>query len=175
MKKAVFLLGLLMAGSAIAQPQPAEQPFAGLDYTMATLTTSDADLNLDAVRVRVGSELGRYFGIEYQGAVGVRSDEATVSAGTFSARLKGLIGAYARAKLPLGDAVAVYGLAGYSWSWVAIGTQVPGLANKTTNEEDFSAGAGLEARLFGPAFLSVEYMQYTQGLSAVSAGIRLPL
>lgn len=171
MKKAVFLLLL----AAVAQPALArEQPYAGFDYTRATFSTANAEPEYTALRVKVGGEFSQYLGFEYQGAVGLGGDTSTLPAGTIDSKLRGLIGLYLRPKLELGEDFAVFAVGGYSWTRVQLNVNIPGLLSRTETQGDLSAGVGVEARVLGNSFLSVDYMEYTEGLSAVSAGIRIP-
>lgn len=172
MKKAAFLLFLL---AAAAQPAIArEQPYAGFDYSQITFSTANAEPEYAAFRVKVGNEFSRYLGVEYQGATSFGMETNTVPGGSIDSRLRGIVGLYLRPKLELGEDFAVYALGGYSWSWVELDVKIPGRLSRTEAQDDFSAGAGVEARLLGKSFVSVDYMQYTEGLTAVSAGIRIP-
>lgn len=173
MKKAVSLLLLLLA--AVAQPSFArEKPYAGFDYSSVTFSTSNAEPDYAAIRVKVGSEFSKYVGFEYQGAMGVTHASSTVPGGTIDSRLRGIVGLYLRPKLELGDAFGVYALGGYSWSRLDLDVNIPGRLSKTETADDISGGVGLEMRVFGKSYLNLDYMQYTEGLTAYSAGIRIP-
>lgn len=171
MKKAVIIF--LLAGAA--QPALArEKPYAGFDYTQATFSTANAEPEYSALRVKVGGEFSQYLGFEYQGAMGLGMETSTLPTGTIDSKLRGLIGFYLRPKLELGDSFALYALGGYSWSRVQLNVNIPGMLSRTETQGDFSAGIGAEAKVFGDSFLSVDYMEYSEGLTAVSAGIRIP-
>lgn len=172
MKKVAFLLGLLAAGSGSAHAR--ENPYAGFDYLVATFATRDADLEMSAGRLRVGTEFNRYAGIEYQAALGIEDDEAPIVGGSIRTDLKSVTGVYLRGRLPLGEAAAVYAVAGYSWMWLRVDATAFGLSDRTHYDHDVSAGVGVEAGLPGRFFLSAEYMEYVDGLTAVAAGVRLP-
>lgn len=173
MKKAAPLILFLMA--AAAQPAVArEQPYAGFDYTQATFSTANAEPEYTAFRVKVGNEFNQYLGVEYQGAMGIGVETNAVPGGSIESRLRGLVGLYLRPKLELGEDFAVFALGGYSWSWIELDVNIPGRLSRSERTADLSGGAGVEARLLGKSFVSVDYMQYTEGLTAVSAGIRIP-
>lgn len=173
MKKAASLLLFLLA--AAAQPALArEKPYAGFDYTSATFSTASVEPEYTALRFRAGTEFSKYLGVEYQGAIGVARHSAVVTGGSIESGLSSLVGLYLRPKLALGENVAVYALGGYAWSWIELDVKIPGRYSRTEGRNDFSAGGGAEFRVLGDNFLSLDYMQYTEGLTAVSAGVRIP-
>lgn len=174
MKKTALTLGLLVAAlSPYAEAK--EAPYAGVDVSMVNLNTSTGDISPIAIRLRVGTELAKYLGIEFQTAVGIQDDDAAVAGGTLTGSLSNVSGAYLRSQLPLGDAISVYGTLGYAWSRIEIQSQVPGLVGNTASDSDVSAGVGAEIKIMPHSYLSLDYMEYSDGLTAISFGIRVPL
>lgn len=174
MKKTALSLGLLVA-ALTPYAEAKEAPYAGVDLSMVSLNTTTGDINPIAVRLRVGTELVKYLGVEFQTAVGVADDTATVAGGTLTGNLTNISGAYLRSKLPLGDAASVYATLGYAWSRIEIQSQVPGLVGNTASDSDISAGVGAEIKVMSHSYLSLDYMEYSDGLTAISIGVRVPL
>jgi hypothetical protein len=183
MKKAALILGVLMActgpagageNNALTTARVQESPYVGIDYVMTTLKVRNAELEMNGGRLRIGSELNRYLGLEYQATIGFDDDEASVLGGTISTRLKAATGAYVRGKLPLSEAAAIYGLVGYSWTWLEVDAQAFGLQDQTREDDGLSAAVGIEAGMPGKFFVNAEYIEFTEGLTAVAAGVRIP-
>ncbi|MDF3031534.1 MAG: hypothetical protein K0R03_2092 [Moraxellaceae bacterium] len=182
MKKAALLLGLLVAcirpafanGAYIDPDFVKESPYIGVDYVINTLTVRDAELEMSAGRFRIGTEFNRYLGVEYQATIGFDDDEAPVLGGIVHTRVKAATGVYARGKLPFGNVGGIYGLVGYSWSWIEVDAQAFGLMDRTYTDDDLSAGVGIEFGSPKKAFFNVEYIEFTEGLTAFAAGVRIP-
>lgn len=153
----------------------AEAPYVGLDAAKLVFDTSTADPEFLAVRVRMGSEVTRYIGVETQLLVGVTKDEVAVTGGTLDVNLTAAAGVYLRLKLPLGDAVSLYGLAGYSGSWLDVTSHVPGMFSNKSGDKDFSGGGGIDIRLSERTSISADYMEYTEGLTSMAVGLRIAL
>lgn len=174
MKKAALTIGLLAAAlNPLAQAK--EDPYAGVDLTMATLNTSSADISSKAVRLRVGSELTRHFGVELQTAFGITDETVAVAGGSLTGKIGNVSGAYLRSQYQIGDVMSVYGTLGYAWSRIEISSQAPSLAGNATSDTDVSAGVGVEMKILAGNYLGIDYMQYTKGLTAISIGLRIPL
>lgn len=183
MKKAAFIFGLLVtcagpvgaAENNYLNPNHSdEKPYFGFDYVMTTLKVRNAELEMNAGRVRVGTELNRYLGMEYQATISRDRDGAAVPGGMIATRLKAATGVYARGKLPLGESAGIYGLFGYAWSWLEVDAQAFGLLGQTYRDDDMSAAVGIEAGMAGKFFVNAEYIEFTEGLTAYAAGVRIP-
>lgn len=153
----------------------AEAPYVGLDVAQLVFDTSTADPEFPAVRVRMGSEVTRYVGVETQLLRGVKEDEVSVTGGTMGVNLMAVAGVYLRLKLPLGDAVSLYGLAGYAGSWLDVTSHVPGMFSDKSGDKDFSGGGGIDIRLSKNTSISADYMEYTEGLTSMAVGLRIKL
>lgn len=165
----------VLLGAAAGVAQADEAPYIGFDAVKATLSTSTQDASPLAVRARLGSEVTKYVGVETQALMGVKDESVDVTGGSMDIALKWAAGVYGRVNLPLGDVAAIYGLAGYSFSSIDATAHIPGVQDSDTFDSDFSAGAGIEIKLGKKVFISADYMQYTEGLTAFSAGFRIPL
>lgn len=174
MKKGALTLGFLAATFVMPGHALEEAPYLGVDGSAFVLNTSTADLNITAVRLRIGSEFTNYLGLELQGAWGITDDTATIASGKLTGELQGIYGLYLRPQYQIGDVATIYGVAGFSWSRISLDAQAPNLRDKDTSEGDISAGIGAELKVFGNNRISVDYMEYTEGLTALSAGIRIP-
>jgi hypothetical protein len=49
------------------------------------------------------------------------------------------------------------------------------LGSFRSHDSDFSAGGGIDIHLSKKASLSIDYMQYIEGLSSVAAGVRIKM
>jgi opacity protein-like surface antigen len=173
MKK--LILPLIAVTTLNATAHAAEAPYIGVDAAYATLDTATHDPNMYAARIRLGSELHRYFGVETQLLTGVVEDKWATPAGNLYTNLNGTVGLYGRLQLPVGDAFTLYGLAGYARSWIKVNSTIPPLGSFRSHDSDFSAGGGIDIHLSKKASLSIDYMQYIEGLSSVAAGVRIKM
>lgn len=176
MKMKSWIIGVmaLSAGFAALGSYAAEQPYIGVDAAALTLSTTNAEVKPAALRLRGGSELSSSWGVEAHAMTGLVKDSAQLVGGSMDVNLQGLVALYLRPKLSLGDGFALYGLAGFAWSSIKAEPSIDGLVERNRRFADVSAGGGFEAKVFGNNYLSVDYVEYTEGLTAVSAGIRIP-
>lgn len=177
MKIAEIALGLLATAIGSQSFAKEEQPYIGADFSLVGFNTSTADLNMNAVRLRAGSELTEHLGVEVHAGQGVTDDTAPVTGGggSLTGKVKTLYGVYVRGNYPLGDVLAVYGTLGYAWLQLAIDANAPRMLDKVNAANDISAGIGAEIKILSTVYVDVDYTEYTQGLTALSLGVRFPL
>ena len=173
MKK--ICLALMMLAPLGTTAYALEAPYLGFDAALATLNTKTDDAQMPAIRVRLGSEITRYVGVETQLVRGVVEDEVKQTVGSFDVGLDGSAGIYLRLQLPVGDAFTLYGLAGYAQSWLKVGSTVPGFSSFKTHDKDFSGGGGIDVHLTKNTGLTLDYMEYIEGLSSVALGVRVKM
>lgn len=150
--------------------QDIERPFVGLDYSQRTYENSSnnvSDTEVPAVRLRAGSVLAPYIGVEAHVAIGAGDDTGTINGSPYTLKSPLAYGVFIRPQLPLGP-VTIYGLAGYSYVELqySSATDTP-----TDSVTDFSFGGGLQIDLGQHWGLNADYTRYVEGFSAVSAGV----
>lgn len=156
--------------------------YLGANYAMFEYTNDDVDsgeeVNPDAVILRVGLEASDWLGIEARGGLGLDDDSTTIAGvGEVTAELDELYGGYARAGLPMGDAVMPYIIGG--WTHVEGEGELTSAGIRLVEEdtwEDWSWGAGVDFNLSDTVALNVEWMRYIddgpEELDALAVGLR---
>lgn len=171
---AVFVAGLSTAAFA-ADKNNAEHPYLGIDYQMGNYEQSTGEsASPQAIRLRAGTEFNSYFGVEAHGAMGVADDTLTVSSVDYNVKLSGLYGVYLRPQLGFAGVGSLYALLGYSYVEVQADAALGGTTQQGWDSRA-SFGGGLDFVVYDGIRLSVDYMDYVDGYSAVSAGIRIPI
>lgn len=177
MINARLLASCLLAGTSVlgsaAYAAEAEKPYIGLDYSQRSYENSNenaSDAEIPGVRLRGGSELSKYFAVEAHVVIGAGDDTGTIGGtSTYTIESPVTYSAFLRPQVKLGSLTA-YALAGYSY--VEFEYKTPATTEKPTDSTtDFSFGAGLQLDIGKHLGLNVDYVQYVEGLSAVSGGV----
>lgn len=163
-------LALAMAVAAFsaqtfAETYDIERPYVGVDYQMGIHENNGNEANPMAVRLRGGTLLAPFFGVEAHAAFGTASDEILPGQ---DVELHGLYSVFVRPQLPLGDVGSLYGLVGYSYADLRTQTD-SGFQKKG------SFGVGADFKVYKNIRLNVDYMEYIDGYKAVSGGLRFNL
>ncbi len=181
MKRFAFaMLATAISASAMAAGE-AEKPYVGIDFQLGTFEYADGDeAEPSAIRLRAGTEITKYFALEAHAAFGVDDDQLTsdIAGKSVAIELNGLYGVYLRPQLPLGNVASIYGLLGYAYadlSATCSGVLCQESDSQDGFEHDVSFGGGVDVNVYKGTRLSVDYMEYIDGYTAVSAGIRIPL
>ncbi|MDI1301450.1 MAG: porin family protein [bacterium] len=170
---AVFVAGLSTAAFA-ADKSTTEHPYLGIDYQRGTFKLDSGDsANPSAIRLRAGTELNPYFAVEAQGAIGVGDDTLSLPGVDYTIKLNGLYGLYVRPQISFAGQASVYALLGYSY--VQVQADSAALPTKRDWNSGTSFGGGVDVDVYDGIRLSVDYMDYLKGYTAVSAGIRIPI
>ncbi len=150
--------------------QDIEKPFIGVDYSQRTYentSSSVTDTETPAVRLRAGSVLAQYIGVEAHIAFGTGEDSGTINGSPYTLESPLSYGVFLRPQLPLGP-LTIYGLAGYSYVELKYSSTV---GTPTDSITDASFGGGLQIDLGQSWGVNADYIQYVKGFSAVSAGV----
>jgi hypothetical protein len=155
-----------------------EHPYLGIDYQRGTykFDTAGDKGNPDSVLLRAGTEINRYLGAEAQLGTGVTDDKVDVGGGfSFTTKVRGVYGLYARPQIEMGGVASLYALVGYSYVQLAAGGSDSSLSSAHQYDSSTSYGGGLDFNVYHGIRLNVDYMRYTKYYSAVGAGIRFPI
>ncbi len=154
-----------------AHAQDIEKPFIGLDYSQRTYENSSntvTDVKIPAVRLRAGSEISPWLGVEAHLAVGAGSDDGTIGGAPYTLRSPLTYGVFLRPQLTLGP-IVLYGLGGYSYAQFKYSSTITPTPTDSLN--DFSFGGGLQVDLGQHWGLNADYVRYVQGFDAISGGV----
>lgn len=134
-----------LAGAAHAQVSP---------YVNAGVGYLDGETaNLTGAFGRAGADIGQYFGLEAEGALGIDGD----TVGATEVELDHLVAGFARARAPLSPRLEAFARGGYFFSEgdaTTAGTTV------ALEEDDFAAGAGLQWNFTERNGLRADYTNY---------------
>ena len=176
----IALCGLaagLGAGNAMADwTNFQEAPYIGLDYSHFTYKNasqeSSNNATFDAVRVRAGSQILPYLGLEVQAGSGFDKGTITVPGATYDLNLNVFYGAYLRPQITYGRLTA-YALGGYGYADIKYNTTGNSVISAASAQENSgtSYGAGASVKVYNNIDVSADYMHYLSGLSAVSLGL----
>lgn len=171
MKKLLAFSGLALA---VTQSVAAEQPYIGIDYVQATYAESGWDVSPTAARLRFGSDLSKYLGLEAHVTLGTGDDEYKTTTNSFAISLDSAYTAAAVARLPLGSA-RLYAYAGYSYIQMTVDSQLPGF-DVEGNDDGLSYGGGIAVPVWKGWQLGAEYSMLidkeTHTLDGIAIGVR---
>lgn len=177
MINARILSSCLLAGTfgfcAIAQAVEAEKPYIGLDYSQRSYESSNSSAStatIPGIRLRGGSEVSPHLAIEAHVVLGAGDDTGTIGGTTpYTIESPVTYAVFLRPQVKL-DSLTLYALGGYSYVEFEYSTPLV-TSNPTDPVKDFSFGAGLQFDISKNIGLNLDYIQYVQGLSAVSGGV----
>jgi opacity protein-like surface antigen len=167
----------LLAGTfslcAIAQAGEAEKPYLGLDYSQRSYENSNSNASsatIPGIRLRAGTEINPNLAVEAHFVLGAGDDTGTIGGNTpYTIESPVTYAAFLRPQVKL-DSLTLYALGGYSYVEFQYSTPLV-TGNPTDPVKDFSFGAGLQFDINKQIGLNLDYIQYVQGLSAVSGGL----
>jgi opacity protein-like surface antigen len=165
MKAKHILLGcalVALSANAMAARDNAGKAYVGVGYTALTISPEgDApDFDLGVLGVRGGYYFHNYFSVEGRLGFGVADDTKTIDdipPFDLTVDQDYNIGVYAVGHLPLSDRFKLYGLVGFTKAEVTL--SVPG-ESISSDDSDFSYGAGLEFDMTKNWSLAAEYTAY---------------
>lgn len=149
---AAILLGLLTTAAA-AQPRA----YMGLDLLYWRYhEDAETDLRASTLRGRLGSEFGRYFGLEVHAAAGGK-DNGRRHGLDVEAELDWLGAVFGRLALPLGACCNVYALGGGARGRAVVDD---GTLAVTQSASSWAYGGGAEVLIVDNVYLSGEWLRY---------------
>lgn len=172
---AIALVASALSATAMAD---IEKPYVGIDYQQGEFELDNgATAKPAAVRLRAGSEVTPYIAVEAHAAFGVQDDDLNVPGASYQVNLNGLYAVYVRPQVKLGDAVTVYGLLGVAYADLEaeLKQPVPGLQSQKGFDSRGSFGGGVDIKVTDSLRLNADYVDYIDGYTAVSAGLRFNL
>lgn len=152
----------------------AEKPYVGIDYQMGTYTQNNTDINPEALRLRAGTELNKYLGVEAQAGISTASDTLIVTGIAVDVKVDSFYSLFLRPQLSISNAVSVYGLIGGTYIDVSSSSSNP-VNNNSGFTHTTSYGAGVDFNIKNGIRLGADFIQYMDDYSAVSVGIRIPI
>jgi len=172
---AVFVAGLSSASFA-ADKSNIEHPYLGIDYQLGTYKRDSGEsANPSAIRLRAGTELNPYFAVEAQAAMGMADDKLSVPGVDYNIKLDSLYGLYVRPQISFAGSGSLYALLGYSFVQVGASPSNASGTKQTGKDNRASFGGGIDFDVYDGIRLSVDYMDYVNGYTAVNAGVRIPI
>jgi len=154
-----------------------EKPYVGVDYQLQYLTVNVSDeVQPDAFRLRLGTDINSYLGVEAQIGVGGSADSIVVDnqGSIWEARTDSFYALFVKPQLSIGSAASIFALAGGSYVDTSASSSKLGLSKKGF-ENGFAYGAGVDVNIYKGVRLGADYIQYLDSFNAVSVGIRIPL
>jgi hypothetical protein len=152
----------------------AEKPYVGIDYQIGTYSQQNTDVNPEVLRLRAGTEINTYLGVEAQAGVGVASDGYTFTGGVADIKVDSFYSLFLRPQLSISHAVSVYALLGGTYIDVSSTSTLP-LNNTDGFTHTESYGVGIDFNIKNGIRLGADFIQYMEDYSAISAGIRIPI
>jgi len=164
---AVLLLGLSLSANAQYRQH---RDYVGGSFVRGNLNYSGVDFDLNALDLRLGVDMAKWFHIEGRVAFGV-NDKAISGVEVSVNRLLGIHGVFS---LPNKTLFRPYVVAGLTYGEVDF--RLPGFGSADESETDLSFGAGLDVQITDSIDLFAEYMQYIdKGLidfNGISLGLK---
>ncbi|AEG91732.1 porin family protein [Ramlibacter tataouinensis] len=144
---------LLMLGTA-AQAQQAKPPVYGeIGYSMI----ENDDLKFGVLRGIIGADLHPNVAVEGMLGLGVKDDSFTAFGTTFDAKIKNMVGVYAKPKFNVTPELELFGRVGFTR--INIEASVGG-ASASDADSDLSYGVGLNYNITPTVHIGVDYMNY---------------
>lgn len=154
----------------------AEKPYVGVDYQMGTYTQNNTDLNPEAFRLRAGTEINKYLGVEAQAGISTASDTYMATGVSYDIKVDSFYSLFLRPQLSISNAISVYGLVGGTYIDVSSTSSAPSIVPSDSGfKHTASYGAGIDFNIKNGIRLGADFIQYMDDYSAVSVGIRIPI
>jgi opacity protein-like surface antigen len=175
-------LALAMAVAAFSAPSFAEtykteRPYVGIDYQIGTFEQqSGASAEPKAVRLRAGTELAPMLAVEAHAAFAAESDTLALPGVNYEVEMNALYSVFVRPQINLGDVLSVYGLLGYTYADMeAISSDPINFPSTSGFQKRGSFGGGVDLKVYKNVRVNADYVEYIDGYTAVSAGVRISL
>ena len=152
-----------------------EKPYVGIDYQVGTFEFSNTDVNPETVRLRLGSEIKSYLGLEAHAGFSSQSDALTAPGVKYDIEVESYYALFLRPQLSLGEHASLFALAGGSYLDVSANSNNPAFPSSDGFQHSFAYGAGVDFNVYNGVRIGADFIQYNDDYSAVSAGIRIPI
>ena len=160
-----MLVWLILFAVSISAPVSAseETVYMGFNYSLQFYDHDDLNetYNPNVAIVKMGGNFTENFGAEARFGIGLFSDSKVESGKTLDLNNSVLYGFYGKASLNLTSRAAVYGLVGVSSFDMTSQDKFDRDARYQVDTSGFSAGAGLESRIYKAWQLNAELMLYS--------------
>ncbi|QYI99372.1 porin family protein [Thalassovita mediterranea] len=162
MSKKIIAAAALAAAALPASAQgfyaDAGYTFVNIDYDVAG---QSGEIDLGAVGGHVGYDFNEWFALEGEAAVGVSDEEASIAGVNAKLELNYIVGAFARANLPINEQFRLYGRVG------AVNAEVEGSATgggfnfaESSSDSGVGYGAGAELMVSSQFGVRGDYTRY---------------
>jgi hypothetical protein len=142
--KSVLIAAAAMA--AVSLPLAAHAASSGSTFepiqaygTLGYANANQEDINLGAIQGRLGGRFGKYFAVEGEVAVGVKSQDVTVGGGTASVKLSSEYAFYGVGLLPVSPNFDAFARIGYGRTNISASS---GGASASGSDNSWNYGAG---------------------------------
>lgn len=141
-------------------------------YKYGNLGVVNYDEGSDAygLQARLGYQSSGILGAEIEGSLGVSDNEETVGATTVETGIDYSVGAFARARLPIGKHFSLHARGGYHLSGFSSEVETAGVTTNFSSDEDgFAYGAGAEYAFSPRSAVRLDYTVYETDLGDLDA------
>ncbi|MEM6603888.1 MAG: porin family protein, partial [Pseudomonadota bacterium] len=136
------------------------RPYIGGDISRVAGEVSGGDYRVSALGLRVGADIGEYFGAEIRGGLGLLDDDFTVLGSTQNAELNYYAAALGKVQTPSLNGFRLYGLLGIAHIEMTYSTFG---GSQTDTDTGLAYGIGTSYDLNHCMALSLEYLQFGPG------------
>lgn len=151
------ILMVAAAMTVVSAPAFAQGMYADVGYQYISIDEDGAEADLGAVTGHVGYNFSEWFALEAEGGIGVQDETFNVLGTDVDISLNHIVGAYARANVPLGQRAGLFARVG------AVNAEVEvsgGGFSDSGSDSGVGYGAGGEF-MFTPTFgIRGEYTRY---------------
>lgn len=152
-----------------------EKPYVGIDYQQASFDTQGVSAEPTMVRLRGGTEINPYLGVEAHVGFGAGDDSLVISGVSYKAKVNSYYGLYLRPQLSLGEHASVYALLGATYMDTEFVSTTPGFATVDGFDTKGSYGVGVDVNVHKGIRVGADFISYSSQVDAVSVGVRIPL
>ena len=166
---------LVVAASAVALlaiPAMAQAQETRLYGTVGYAHLDSDDGSLGAIQGRLGARFGQYFGVEGEGAFGVKGEEVTVAPGvTGDVEIKHQLGIYGVVFLPASENVDLHARVGYTTAEYE--ADVTGIGSGSLDLDGWAFGVGGSLYFDGANGVRVDYTRQEYDDEGLDGGVNV--
>ncbi|HEX5277593.1 MAG TPA: porin family protein [Fluviicoccus sp.] len=152
-----------------------EKPYVGIDYQQASFDAQGVSAEPTLVRLRGGTEINPYLGVEAHVGFGAGDDTLVSSGVTYKAKINSYYGLYLRPQISLGEHASIYALVGATYMDTEFVSNTAGFPTIDGFDTNGSYGAGVDVAIYKGIRVGADFISYSSQVDAVSVGVRIPL
>lgn len=166
---ALLLGSMLLAGSALAK----EHPYLAVDASLGTFELNDKSASPQVIRLRGGTDINEYLGVEAHLGLPMGSDTIEDSSTlSFDVNVHDYYSVFLKAGL-LQESIALYVLGGMTTGVIDVKSSNPSVSPSDRGSiSRASFGAGVDLHFSKSWAVSADYIDYFEGYTAVSVGLK---